>query len=77
MIRTQNAKGVTIPSQIRYVEYFSHAVRHNSMFRQPKTLEFLSAKLIGLPNFGILGGCGIYLSIYETHLLEFRIDSTR
>lgn len=58
LIRTENAKGVTIPSQIRYVEYFSFALRSNQIFRAPSTLELVEVRLIGMPTVGLFGGCG-------------------
>eukprot|EP01090_Pellita_catalonica_P003079 TRINITY_DN12703_c0_g1_i1.p1 TRINITY_DN12703_c0_g1~~TRINITY_DN12703_c0_g1_i1.p1 ORF type:complete len:242 (-),score=43.04 TRINITY_DN12703_c0_g1_i1:88-813(-) len=37
--RTWNRKGVTIPSQIRYIKYFEHRVKHG---RRPQQMLFLN-----------------------------------
>ncbi|CAK94804.1 unnamed protein product (macronuclear) [Paramecium tetraurelia] len=57
MIRTQNQEGVTIPSQARYVEYFNIALKMNLLYVPAKTVELIEVRLVGIPNFGIFGGC--------------------
>jgi len=48
--RTKNGKGVTIPSQIRFVHYYGRVQREKLTYT-PTTLIFKSIKLIGIPNF--------------------------
>jgi len=47
--RTQNAKGVTIPSQRRYVQYYGHLIR-NSLEYSPKTMLLKAMRFEGIPN---------------------------
>eukprot|EP00039_Didymoeca_costata_P007965 m.105988 g.105988 ORF g.105988 m.105988 type:complete len:385 (+) comp13892_c0_seq2:164-1318(+) len=48
--RTKNGKGVTIPSQIRYVHYYGRYIRENLQYR-PTALLFKRIRLCGIPNF--------------------------
>eukprot|EP00052_Salpingoeca_macrocollata_P000162 m.18900 g.18900 ORF g.18900 m.18900 type:complete len:375 (+) comp10269_c0_seq1:151-1275(+) len=48
--RTTNGKGVTIPSQVRYVHYYGRCLRENMEYK-PTTLIMKSIKLVGIPNF--------------------------
>ena len=48
--RTRNAKGVTIPSQRRYVQYYSHALR-NSLTYTPTMVLLRGIELNTVPNF--------------------------
>lgn len=48
--RTKNGKGVTIPSQIRFVDYYGRCIREKREY-QPTTLIFKSIHLHGIPNF--------------------------
>ncbi|CAD8139036.1 unnamed protein product [Paramecium pentaurelia] len=63
MIRTQNQEGVTIPSQARYVEYFNIALKMNLLYVPARTVELIEVRLVGLPNFGIFGGCKPFIRI--------------
>jgi len=48
--RTKNGKGVTIPSQIRFVHYYGKYLRDGLVYR-PVTLVFKTIRLVGIPNF--------------------------
>eukprot|EP00048_Salpingoeca_helianthica_P000534 m.42216 g.42216 ORF g.42216 m.42216 type:complete len:372 (+) comp10618_c0_seq2:198-1313(+) len=48
--RTHNKKGVTIPSQLRYVHYYGRYLREGRPYAPP-TLLLTSIKLNGMPNF--------------------------
>ncbi|CAD8132518.1 unnamed protein product [Paramecium pentaurelia] len=63
MIRTQNQEGVTIPSQARYVDYFNIALKMNLLYIPARTVELIEVRLVGLPNFGIFGGCQPFIRI--------------
>ena len=81
--RTQNEKGVTIPSQRRYVQYYSHLLKNNLTY-SPKTVLMKSIHFIGIPN--MQGGtCVPYFTvavrkqkIYTSNLYDHikRSDST-
>ena len=51
--RTQSARGVTIPSQQRYVQYYGYLLKNNLTY-SPKTILMTSINFIGIPN--IQGG---------------------
>ncbi|EGR32119.1 phosphatase and tensin, putative, partial [Ichthyophthirius multifiliis] len=65
MMRTQNKKGVTIPSQIRYVLYFEKILLSKWKLDQIPDIEIrlTKIKLLTVPNFGILGGCQPFFTI--------------
>ena len=54
--RTKNGKGVTIPSQVRYVHYYGRYVREHLQYR-PTALSMVKITLKGMPNFSG-GTCG-------------------
>lgn len=47
--RTSNGKGVTIPSQLRFVEYYGRTLQQKLEY-QPTTLIFKTIRLHGVPN---------------------------
>ncbi|EGR32287.1 lim-type zinc finger protein, putative, partial [Ichthyophthirius multifiliis] len=64
IMRTKNKKGVTIPSQIRYITYFQIALNNQwNLENFPEIeLKLKVIKLITVPNFNLFGGCRAFLS---------------
>ncbi|KAL4480821.1 hypothetical protein ABPG72_001690 [Tetrahymena utriculariae] len=67
MMRTKNKKGVTIPSQIRYVQYFEKALqcKYNLENFPRINLKLLKIKLVTIPNFNFFGGCEPFFTIIQ------------
>eukprot|EP01012_Entosiphon_sulcatum_P067499 TRINITY_DN9723_c0_g1_i1.p1 TRINITY_DN9723_c0_g1~~TRINITY_DN9723_c0_g1_i1.p1 ORF type:complete len:605 (+),score=97.54 TRINITY_DN9723_c0_g1_i1:2083-3897(+) len=63
-VRTENGKGVTIPSQIRYVHYFQQALA-KPVFPTERQLVVQSITLITTPHFDRDGGCDPYYYVYS------------
>lgn len=65
--RTHNGKGVTIPSQARYVWYFEQALRRPLTLRtlSPRSPSFklLFIRFVTVPNFDIETGCDPYFTV--------------
>jgi phosphatidylinositol-3,4,5-trisphosphate 3-phosphatase and dual-specificity protein phosphatase PTEN len=68
--RTKNSKGVTIPSQIRYVRYFGEFLKRFVMvgrdfpFDHPQKLIFTGMQLTGRADFDVGGGCDPYIRCF-------------
>ncbi|XP_062500043.1 phosphatidylinositol 3,4,5-trisphosphate 3-phosphatase and dual-specificity protein phosphatase PTEN-like isoform X2 [Corticium candelabrum] len=60
--RTKNAKGVTIPSQRRYVLYYDYFLKHKLMY-VPETLVLTGFVLNTVPNFS--RGCSPFFVVSE------------
>ena len=69
--RTSNGKGVTIPSQVRYVRYFQQYLEGYYDLNRPFTftgvpLLLTHIRLTGIPRFDLVsGGCDPYIMIYQ------------
>ncbi|GAM20421.1 hypothetical protein SAMD00019534_035960 [Acytostelium subglobosum LB1] len=63
--RTHNGKGITIPSQSRYVRYFEALLQYGRPIPPiPTVTKVLSLIRINpLPNFALAGGCDPFLAI--------------
>ncbi|CAK60015.1 unnamed protein product (macronuclear) [Paramecium tetraurelia] len=65
MMRTKNNKGVTIPSQIRYILYFEKALQMGYTVQdvpQPK-IQILQIRLITIPSMNYSNSCTPYILI--------------
>eukprot|EP01029_Cantina_marsupialis_P028178 TRINITY_DN775823_c0_g1_i1.p1 TRINITY_DN775823_c0_g1~~TRINITY_DN775823_c0_g1_i1.p1 ORF type:complete len:359 (-),score=105.56 TRINITY_DN775823_c0_g1_i1:337-1389(-) len=60
-MRTQNGKGVTIPSQQRYVHYYAHQLMHG--LSEANTYQITHVRMITVPNFDVGGGCDPYFHV--------------
>ncbi|XP_053389008.1 phosphatidylinositol 3,4,5-trisphosphate 3-phosphatase and dual-specificity protein phosphatase PTEN-like isoform X2 [Mercenaria mercenaria] len=60
--RTRDGKGVTIPSQRRYVEYYGELMKHNVSYER-KTLLFTKVKFITVPHLNN-GTCNVFYDIF-------------
>jgi len=65
LMRTENGKGVTIPSQIRYVIYFERIMKQSIETPiNPPIILISKIKLVTVPNFTLIGsGCSPYFDI--------------
>jgi phosphatidylinositol-3,4,5-trisphosphate 3-phosphatase/dual-specificity protein phosphatase PTEN len=60
--RTANAQGVTIPSQMRWVHYFEHTLRHGAA--PPQTFNLLFIRVLTVPSVdSIKGSCAPYVTV--------------
>lgn len=67
--RTYNCKGVTIPSQIRYVRYFEKVVKAGGYTKQKAPVVRLVSLYCNVaPNFDIGGGCDPYCILQRQFL---------
>eukprot|EP01111_Echinosteliopsis_oligospora_P007505 TRINITY_DN2268_c0_g1_i1.p1 TRINITY_DN2268_c0_g1~~TRINITY_DN2268_c0_g1_i1.p1 ORF type:complete len:1347 (-),score=287.19 TRINITY_DN2268_c0_g1_i1:129-4169(-) len=70
--RTMNGKGITIPSQFRYVKYWEHILNnappsHPRSLIMPDTSTVVLTNIVmhGVPNFNIGGGCEPFIGICQ------------
>ena len=72
--RTKNCKGVTIPSQRRYITYYGYFTRHNCMY-MPQTILLNSVTILGVPTFNS-GTCNPSLVISQTKVVLYESKTT-
>eukprot|EP00735_Rhodelphis_limneticus_P006927 TRINITY_DN19399_c0_g1::TRINITY_DN19399_c0_g1_i1::g.7837::m.7837 TRINITY_DN19399_c0_g1::TRINITY_DN19399_c0_g1_i1::g.7837 ORF type:complete len:367 (+),score=76.95,sp/O08586/PTEN_MOUSE/40.88/5e-80,PTEN_C2/PF10409.4/6e-24,Y_phosphatase/PF00102.22/1.9e-06,CDKN3/PF05706.7/2.3e-05,Y_phosphatase3/PF13350.1/2.1e+03,Y_phosphatase3/PF13350.1/0.00011,DSPc/PF00782.15/5.6e-05,PTPlike_phytase/PF14566.1/0.00024,Y_phosphatase2/PF03162.8/0.025,BPL_N/PF09825.4/0.55,BPL_N/PF09825.4/4.9e+02 TRINITY_DN19399_c0_g1_i len=61
--RTYDGKGVTIASQIRYIEYYRRMLKSGFPSEIPnKRLDLI--RMYTVPHFALLGGCDLTITIY-------------
>ncbi len=56
--RTKNGKGVTIPSQVRYVQYYGQYINQKLQYKSTP-LILTKITMQGMPNFSG-GTCGLW-----------------
>ncbi len=62
--RTHDGKGVTIPSQMRYVHYYEALLRApDAAAFAPATYRLRHIRLHGVPNFDLHGGCDPFFDV--------------
>jgi len=69
--RTVNGKGVTIPSQIRYVEYFGRTVQGGGI-PEPVVVVLNRIRMHTTPNFDPTGGCDPYFVVLKSQGGSFK-----
>lgn len=63
--RTHDGKGVTIPSQLRYVHYYEALLRSPAAPPAPPTLRLRRLVMHTIPHFDVVGGCDPYFSVRQ------------
>ncbi|CAG0882877.1 unnamed protein product [Darwinula stevensoni] len=64
-VHCKAGKGVTIPSQRRYVEYYSMLIR-NSLIYRPVSLLLHAVELFPVPTYNSQGGCSAQFNIWQS-----------
>ena len=71
-MRTQNGKGVTIPSQIRYIYYYEHYLNSDLVYPPNNKLPFIritKIKFITVPTFNMMiSGCTPFFNITSNNI---------
>jgi len=69
--RTSNGKGVTIPSQMRYVHYYSYMLRHGPSSKQ--TLLLQHVRFVTVPSADGNGGCvpNLVIAVENRRVFDF------
>ncbi len=75
-MRTSNGKGVTIPSQMRYVHYYEHVLRYGPPPYIP-TFKITHFRLVSVPQIDSTGGCTPNIAVYCDDELVWDYKSAR
>eukprot|EP00730_Choanoeca_flexa_P000286 TRINITY_DN10130_c0_g1_i3.p1 TRINITY_DN10130_c0_g1~~TRINITY_DN10130_c0_g1_i3.p1 ORF type:complete len:649 (+),score=150.79 TRINITY_DN10130_c0_g1_i3:175-2121(+) len=70
-IRTHNGKGVTIPSQRRYIRYYQHILKAGGEIPPPRPIYLESMTIRTIPNVDLAGGCQPFLRIYQDNISRY------
>jgi phosphatidylinositol-3,4,5-trisphosphate 3-phosphatase/dual-specificity protein phosphatase PTEN len=71
--RTVNGKGVTIPSQIRYVNYFGQVVSAmGAAVPEPPVVVLTKIRMYTVPDFDPTGGCDPYFVVLKSNGGSFK-----
>ena len=71
--RTVNGKGVTIPSQIRYVNYFGQVVNTmGGVVPEPPVVVLTKIRMYTVPDFDPTGGCDPYFVVLKSNGGSFK-----
>lgn len=63
-VRTHNGKGVTIPSQMRYVHYYEQQLRNGAPDSfPPRVYKLRTIRMHTVPNFDVGGGCDPFFDV--------------
>jgi len=68
-IRTKNGKGLTIPSQIRYVRYYEKILQQGNI--PTKKVHLNTLRFHTVPDYDPQGGCDPYIRVYVYKELDF------
>jgi phosphatidylinositol-3,4,5-trisphosphate 3-phosphatase/dual-specificity protein phosphatase PTEN len=68
--RTLDGKGVTIPSQIRYVHHFQRYITHfvklgRTFPAEPRPIQLVALEMNSVPHFDPDGGCDPYIKVKD------------
>eukprot|EP00744_Colponema_vietnamica_P004739 GILI01007017.1.p1 GENE.GILI01007017.1~~GILI01007017.1.p1 ORF type:complete len:642 (+),score=181.18 GILI01007017.1:133-2058(+) len=62
--RTRNQKGVTIPSQMRYVYYFEQLLKRGLTWHPPPSVyRLVNVRVVTIPKVNLFGGCDPFFNI--------------
>eukprot|EP01103_Thecamoeba_quadrilineata_P014316 TRINITY_DN4235_c0_g1_i1.p1 TRINITY_DN4235_c0_g1~~TRINITY_DN4235_c0_g1_i1.p1 ORF type:complete len:336 (+),score=39.73 TRINITY_DN4235_c0_g1_i1:26-1033(+) len=62
--RTKNGKGVTIPSQQRYIKYYETVLKEGRI-REPVKIRMNLFRFHTVPDYDPQGGCDPYIKVFE------------
>ena len=66
------AQGVTIPSQIRYVDYFGTIVKGGGAIPEPAVVVLNKIRMHTTPDFDPTGGCDPYFKVLKSQGGSFK-----